>query len=206
MSTQATLDAQASARKDRLAQLKSLKRKQPSSDDTAADKPTTSTSTPAIEDAHVEEDPTRRDVSHLLSGRNYDIVERVPKMGFAEAPSAGQETVEQTAARIAEETAAQRVAEEKEDRPIDLFNLQPKKPNWDLKRDVDKKLERLNARMDMAIARLIKSRIEETRKAKIKAGDTNGESPEKTVEPNLAKMVAEREKEDDGEEEGSDNE
>jgi coiled-coil domain-containing protein 12 len=113
-------------------------------------------------------------------------------MGFVSDPSAGQETLEAKAAVIVEETRRQRQEVEKEDKPIDLFNLQPKRPNWDLKRDVDKKLERLNQRTDMAIAKLIKARIEEQ---KVKKGGT--EEEEEAVEGNLAKMVAEREKEGD---------
>lgn len=40
--------------------------------------------------------------------------------------------------------------------PQDLFNLQPKKPNWDLKRDVEKKLERLDRRTQKAVLELIR--------------------------------------------------
>ncbi|CAG8845256.1 3349_t:CDS:2, partial [Racocetra persica] len=31
----------------------------------------------------------------------------------------------------------------KREEEVDLFNLAPKKPNWDLKRDVEKKLTKL---------------------------------------------------------------
>ena len=179
----ASLDAAAAARKERLSQLKSLKRKAAAAP-SAAEDDTPMPSAPPVAD-------TTKDVSHLLSGRNYDIEDRAPKMGFMAPPSAGQETLEAAAARIAEETRAQRVEVEKEDRPIDLFNLQPKKPNWDLKRDVDKKLERLNQRTDMAIAKLIKARIEEQNAVK------NGGAPEIEVEKSLSKMVEEREQEKD---------
>lgn len=184
MST-ASLDAAAAARKERLSQLKSLKRKVPPPTDTSEDTPMP-TAPPA---------DTTKDVSHLLSGRNYDAEDRAPKMGFLSLPTAGQETLEAAAAKIAEETRAQRVETEKEDRPIDLFNLQPKKPNWDLKRDVDKKLERLNQRTDMAIAKLIKARIEEQNEAK--KGGAVEEMEVEGVEKSLAKMVEEREKEGD---------
>ena len=182
MST-ASLDAAAAARKERLSQLKSLKRKAPTS---ASDESTPAPT--ASEPTH----STEKDVSHLLSGRNYDIVERAPKMGFSSLPTENQETLEDAAAKIAEETRQQRAETEKEDKPIDLFNLQPKKPNWDLKRDVDKKLERLNQRTDMAIAKLIRARIDEE---KAKKG-RNAEEGD-VVEGNLAKMVQAREKEGD---------
>jgi len=182
MST-ASLDAAAAARKERLSQLKSLKRKSPTSSTNE------SASAPTVpEPTH----STEKDVSHLLSGRNYDIAERAPKMGFSSLPTESQETLEDAAAKIAEETRQQRVEAEKEDKPIDLFNLQPKKPNWDLKRDVDKKLERLNQRTDMAIAKLIRSRIAEEKAKKGGNAEEGG-----TVEGNLAKRVQEREKEGD---------
>ena len=189
MST-ASLDAAAAARKERLSQLKSLKRKQPSAapdtSEEVADKAAASSTSPP------NKDDGTKDVSHLLSGRNFDIEERAPKMGFVSQPSAGQETVEEIAANIAEETRKQRVEVEKEDKPLDLFNLQPKKPNWDLKRDVEKKMERLNQRTDIAIARLIKARLDEQRTQK--GGEVEGGE---NVKPNLVTLVAEREKEGD---------
>ena len=38
----------------------------------------------------------------------------------------------------------------------DLINLAPRKPDWDLKRDVAKKLEKLERRTQRAIAQLIR--------------------------------------------------
>uniref|UniRef100_A0A7S2GKY8 Coiled-coil domain-containing protein 12 n=1 Tax=Octactis speculum TaxID=3111310 RepID=A0A7S2GKY8_9STRA len=51
-------------------------------------------------------------------------------------------------------------AHQKEQGGDDLINIAPKKPNWDLKRDVMKKMEKLNRRTQMAIVELIKERIE----------------------------------------------
>lgn len=42
---------------------------------------------------------------------------------------------------------------------IDIANLAPRKPDWDLKRDVTKKLERLERRTQKAIAELIRDRL-----------------------------------------------
>ncbi|XP_033223816.1 coiled-coil domain-containing protein 12 [Belonocnema kinseyi] len=42
---------------------------------------------------------------------------------------------------------------------LDLHNLAPRKPDWDLKRDVDKKLEKLEKRTQKAIAELIRDRL-----------------------------------------------
>ncbi|XP_067305138.1 coiled-coil domain-containing protein 12 [Pseudorasbora parva] len=42
---------------------------------------------------------------------------------------------------------------------VDLANLAPRKPDWDLKRDVAKKLEKLERRTQKAIAELIRERL-----------------------------------------------
>ncbi|XP_028335300.1 coiled-coil domain-containing protein 12 [Physeter macrocephalus] len=42
---------------------------------------------------------------------------------------------------------------------VDLANLAPRKPDWDLKRDVAKKLEKLEKRTQRAIAELIRERL-----------------------------------------------
>jgi coiled-coil domain-containing protein 12 len=42
---------------------------------------------------------------------------------------------------------------------LDFTNLAPKKPDWDLKRDIAPKLERLEKRTQKAIAELIRERL-----------------------------------------------
>uniref|UniRef100_A0A182TT98 Cwf18 pre-mRNA splicing factor n=1 Tax=Anopheles melas TaxID=34690 RepID=A0A182TT98_9DIPT len=42
---------------------------------------------------------------------------------------------------------------------IDIVNLAPRKPDWDLKRDVSKKLEKLDRRTQKAIAEIIRDRL-----------------------------------------------
>ncbi|XP_014255270.1 coiled-coil domain-containing protein 12 [Cimex lectularius] len=42
---------------------------------------------------------------------------------------------------------------------LDLANLAPRKPDWDLKRDVAKKLDKLEKRTQKAIAELIRDRL-----------------------------------------------
>lgn len=42
---------------------------------------------------------------------------------------------------------------------IDIANLAPRKPDWDLKRDVSKKLEKLKLRTERSIAELIRVRL-----------------------------------------------
>ncbi|KAI4151792.1 MAG: hypothetical protein LQ340_003300, partial [Diploschistes diacapsis] len=150
-SSHTTLDAAATERKARLAKLRSLKRKQPSEDDHGHHPTSPTISQPQEEPSAASKTPT---TSAYLSGRNYDPSTRGPKLGFESAPSADLETLEIRAKEIAETTKAVADAEEKEDRPIDLFKLRPKKPNWDLKRDVAKKMEVLNVQTDNAIARM----------------------------------------------------
>ncbi len=42
---------------------------------------------------------------------------------------------------------------------VDLLSLAPRKPDWDLKRDVEKKLKRLEKRTTRAIAELTRERL-----------------------------------------------
>jgi len=160
--THATLGAAADERKARLAKLKSLKRKQPADEETAPE----STGSPSP--------PGSPDVAKLhLSGRNYDPEVKGPKLGFEAPPTLALEkpTLEQQAAEVEAKIRKKAQEEDEEDKGVDLFKLQPKKPNWDLKRDLDKKLEVLNVRTENAIASLVRERIQNAQKvAKLKAG------------------------------------
>ncbi|KAI1182548.1 cwf18 pre-mRNA splicing factor-domain-containing protein [Nemania serpens] len=149
--SRATLSAASDDRKARLAKLKTLKRKQPA-DEIVAPESERSPSPPS---------ETTDVATRLLSGRNYDPETRGPKLGFEAPPILGMEgpTLEQQAALVEEETRKAAAEDAKDDQGIDLFKLQPKKPNWDLKRDLEKKLEVLNVRTDNAIARLVRERI-----------------------------------------------
>lgn len=156
-SNHASLDAASIERKARLAQLRSLKRKKPGSE-TNGDEfshPPSESSIPASQSLRT---------TKYISGRNYDPIARGPKLGFEAPPNENQETLEDRATQIANEAHRQAEQEEKDEKPIDLFRLQPKKPNWDLKRDVGRKMERLNLRTDNAIARLVRERIEGAKK------------------------------------------
>ena len=44
---------------------------------------------------------------------------------------------------------------------MDFISLAPRKPDWDLKRDVAPKLEKLERRTQKAIAELIRERLKE---------------------------------------------
>ncbi|PHH89118.1 hypothetical protein CDD83_6629 [Cordyceps sp. RAO-2017] len=145
-----TLSAASEDRKARLAQLRSLKRKQP---------------TDEIAPPESERSPSRADGADVarqhLSGRNYDFETRGPKLGFENMPNEASErpTLEEQAADVEAQVRRQAAEEAQDDKGIDLLKLQPKKPNWDLKRNLEKKLEILNVRTNNAIAKLVRERI-----------------------------------------------
>ena len=192
-STHTTLDAAAVDRKARLAKLASLKRKQPSAD------------TPAEESTILNEDPSSKTTAYL-SGRNYDIETRGPKLGFENAPSSDVPTLEEQADLISSTTATQAAKDEAEaEKGIDLFKLQPKKPNWDLKRDLAEKMKILDVRTQNAIARLVRERIENAKKeaqqkGKHTATEEDGQGEEVGMDGNVlveGVHLREREEEED---------
>ncbi|KAI4724158.1 hypothetical protein E4T49_08106 [Aureobasidium sp. EXF-10728] len=183
------LSSAAEDRKARLAALKSLKRKQPEQ------------STETDDTTQTDQDFTQDVSSIILSGRNYDAATRAPKLGFENDPSAQENTLERKAQELAEATKLQAAQEEQQDKPLDLFKLQPKKPNWDLKRDLDRKLDILNVRTDNAIAKLVRQRIAATQAEKRKAtGVTNNDGEAVGMEgAELLEATNLREKEDEDE-------
>lgn len=190
-SNHASLDAAATERKVRLAKLSALKRKQPEPE-------------PQIEARAGDDEMTDAapDVTTtFLSGRNYDPEARGPKLGFEQAPTDGQTTLEQQAAEIAKITAEQAKKDEETDQPIDLFQLQPKKPNWDLKRDLDEKMKILDVRTDNAIAKLVRQRIESAQRAAKERGSRGESGEEVGIEGEmLVEGIHMREREEDEDE------
>lgn len=175
MSSHNTLSAASEDRKARLAKLKNLKRKQPT-DELVAPEADVRSPVPSgakgEQDGEDEEAPP--DVTNLhLSGRNYDPETRGPKLGFEAPPTLADDktTLEQQAADLESKIKEQAAAEAAEGKGIDLFKLQPKKPNWDLKRNLEQKMDILNVRTDNAIARLVKDRITAAQKAAQKSSD-----------------------------------
>jgi coiled-coil domain-containing protein 12 len=179
--THTSLDAAAIDRKARLAKLAGIKRKQPGADaqvnslqespDESGEQGTSSVVT----------------TDRYLSGRNYDTSTKNAKLGFESAPLGSEvETIEEQAERITAGTAEQAAKDEIEaEKGIDLFKLQPKKPNWDLKRDLDEKMKVLNVRTQNAIARLVRQRIETAKQQaldKKQAGPLTGQDGEQGEE------------------------
>lgn len=206
-STHSSLDAAATERKGRLAKLQSLKRKQPPTDDISPpptlEPPANTTSPPAS--------PSPEPTSLYLSNRNYDPTTRGPKLGFENLPSDSVSTIETRAAVLAAETREHEEKEAKEEKPIDLFTLQPRKPNWDLKRDLARKMEVLGPRTENALARLVSERVEEAKererekrtKGRINGGGAEGDGEEEAVGiggVDLVEGVHVREREEEEEE------
>ncbi|KAL7945649.1 cwf18 pre-mRNA splicing factor domain-containing protein [Trichoderma barbatum] len=156
MNSHNSLSAASDERKARLAKLKTLKRKQPV-DEVATPEGDRETSPPEAPDV----------ATLHLSGRNYDPETRGPKLGFDAPPTLALEkaTLEEQAAEVEAEVREQAAEEVRDDKGLDLFKLQPKKPNWDLKRNLGKKMELLNVRTDNAIAKLVRERILSAQKA-----------------------------------------
>ncbi|KAM7209192.1 cwf18 pre-mRNA splicing factor domain containing protein [Naviculisporaceae sp. PSN 640] len=168
MSSHASLSAAADDRKARLAKLKSLKRKQPTEDAGEEEQASTTlqqttTTNDSSSNTNRQNSPPTTQVEKLhLSLRNYDPETRGPKLGFEAPPTLSLETptLEEQAAAIEQESKQQAAQEAQDEKGIDLFKLQPKKPNWDLKRELDKKLAVLNVQTDNAIARMVRERLE----------------------------------------------
>lgn len=186
-----SLDAAATERKARLAKLASLKRKRPGTEATSEQK----------DSVIVASENDSATTGKFISGRNYDITTRGPKLGFEQEPTAEQETVEQEAARISAAAAEQAAKDEAEaEKGIDLFKLQPKRPNWDLKRDLAERMKPVDVRTQNAIARLVRERIQKSKQE----AQNNNSAPnvdggeELGVEGNtLVEAVHLREKEDE---------
>nr|CAG4649866.1 EOG090X0KZ2 [Scapholeberis mucronata] len=79
-------------------------------------------------------------------------------------PAAEPEEVDQLVTKELGNAGEPAVVEE-----IDLVNLAPRKPDWDLKRDVAKKLAKLDKRTQRAIAILIRERLIETKQDNLAA-------------------------------------
>lgn len=104
----------------------------------------------------------------ILSGRNFDKETRGPKFGFDAPPvlqlsteDGGIETVELASEQLEQQALNDLMA--KSGKQIDLDSLQPKRANWDLKRDVQPKLQILEDRTSNAILRNVRERLQKER-------------------------------------------
>lgn len=75
-----------------------------------------------------------------------------------------------------------------------VLAIAPKKPNWDLKRDVERKMQVLQARTDRAVVQLIRQRIRQDKGEPAPAADAAGDEADRSrrdeVSVTLAREVA----------------
>ena len=95
----------------------------------------------------------------ILKHRNFDPESRQAKKRATKADADGdavmEDTVEKSVAGLAERIVAE--DEERRAQELDVFNIAPKRANWDLKRDMEKKVARLERRTQEAIHTLIRA-------------------------------------------------
>jgi len=91
----------------------------------------------------------------VFKQRNYDPDARMfRKHG---AGSEEKDTVENYVEGLAEKIVTE--DEERRAHELDLFNIAPKRPNWDLKRDMEKKLAKLERKTQECIHALTRQRL-----------------------------------------------
>ncbi|CEG65639.1 hypothetical protein RMATCC62417_02381 [Rhizopus microsporus] len=131
------MDQEAQKRKERLAELRKRKLESSSQDDRSVD-----------------------NAEKALKFRSYvPLDDKLKEHVEIATPNDVGETIESETKHLTKETLAEHAEKEKEE--VDLFNLAPKKPNWDLKRDVEKKLQRLERKTQKAIYEIIRKRLEQ---------------------------------------------
>ncbi|TIC71403.1 hypothetical protein E3Q02_00207 [Wallemia mellicola] len=91
----------------------------------------------------------------ILKFRNYDPTSREPKKSSDEIDNL--DTVEYAVKGLAESILAK--DEELRNEELDVFNIAPKRPNWDLKREISKKMHLLNKADQLAINTLLRQRL-----------------------------------------------
>ncbi|KAJ7632859.1 mRNA splicing factor [Roridomyces roridus] len=94
----------------------------------------------------------------LIKSRNFDPESRtIKKRAVLSEDVEMEDTVENNVSGLAENIIAE--DEERRAQELDVFNIAPKRPNWDLKREMDKKLAKLQRRTQESIHTLIRQRL-----------------------------------------------
>jgi len=92
----------------------------------------------------------------LIKHRTFDPETRTLKKR-AKDEDIEMETVEKEIEGLAEKIIQEDAERRAQD--LDLHNIAPKRPNWDLKRDLDKKLAKLERQTQEAVHTLIRQRL-----------------------------------------------
>ncbi|KAJ7074296.1 mRNA splicing factor, partial [Mycena amicta] len=96
----------------------------------------------------------------ILKNRNFDPETRtLKKRPIFQDDAEMKDTVENDVAGLAEKIILE--DERRRAQELDIFNIAPKRPNWDLKREMDKKLAKLQRRTQESIHTLIRQRLAE---------------------------------------------
>ncbi|KAF8627727.1 hypothetical protein AX15_004271 [Amanita polypyramis BW_CC] len=95
-------------------------------------------------------------IQGILKTRNFDPETRTLRKRDR-ADETLQDTVEKDMAGLAEQIVAD--DEQRRKQELDVFNIAPKRPNWDLKREMGKKLTKLERKTQEAVHGLIRQRL-----------------------------------------------
>ncbi|KAK0500660.1 mRNA splicing factor [Armillaria luteobubalina] len=93
----------------------------------------------------------------IIKNRNFDPESRTLKKRARQEDVEMEDTVEKNVEGVAEQIIAE--DEQRRAQELDVFNIAPKRPNWDLKRETDKKLAKLERKTQEAIHTLIRQRL-----------------------------------------------
>ncbi|WRT70574.1 uncharacterized protein IL334_007572 [Kwoniella shivajii] len=112
------------------------------------------------------QDSANGEPSHFaFKQRNYDPETRNLRKRGEEDDN--DDTVEKAVEGLAEQIIKE--DEEKRKEELDLFNIQPKRANWDLKRDMNNRMSKLDRKTNEAIATIFRQRLQSMKK------DQNGQ-------------------------------
>ncbi|WWC65164.1 uncharacterized protein I303_107778 [Kwoniella dejecticola CBS 10117] len=92
--------------------------------------------------------------------RNYDPETRTLRKRGQEDEN--EDTVEKAVEGLAEQIIKE--DEEKRKEELDLFNIQPRRANWDLKRDMTNRMSKLDRKTNEAIATIFRQRLQSMKK------------------------------------------
>ncbi|KAF9792369.1 mRNA splicing factor [Thelephora terrestris] len=93
----------------------------------------------------------------LIKNRNFDPETRTLKKRGNDEDVEMEDTLERNVEGLAEQIVAEDA--QKRAQELDLFNIAPKRANWDLKREMEKKLAKLDRKTQEAIHTLIRQRL-----------------------------------------------
>ncbi|KZT09722.1 mRNA splicing factor [Laetiporus sulphureus 93-53] len=93
----------------------------------------------------------------VIKHRTFDPETRTLKKHTHEDDIVMEDTVEKQVEGLAETIIKEDAERRAQD--LDLFNIAPKRPNWDLKREMEKKLAKLERKTQEAVHTLIRQRL-----------------------------------------------